>query len=78
MIPEADDVLKDIIRDIVAQANERAKTENNSNRQSPKRQISETLAAFVLRALVIHPDEGIDMTKELSQDEVKALIQVRQ
>jgi hypothetical protein len=83
MIPEADEVLKEIIRDIVAQANDHTRpTATPGDAQAPavatpKPLITETLAAFVLRALVINPKEGFDMSKELSQNEVKKLIQVR-
>ncbi|KAI9012746.1 hypothetical protein BC832DRAFT_589731 [Gaertneriomyces semiglobifer] len=80
MPSSSDDVIKFIIKDIVSRSNivlkaRRASEPSTSTDHEPTT-ISDTLAAFMVRAVVLDPTNGFRIEHELAKDEVERLIKL--
>jgi tRNA G10 N-methylase Trm11 len=75
----SDQVINQIIQTIVTLATEKTRNETIEQEKQSKLQnyqITDTLAAFMIRAIVLDPNYGFNAEKEMSREQVNRLIDV--
>jgi hypothetical protein len=65
-----EDILEKVSKEIVKKTKEKLGDEIKSSL------IDDTLAAFIIRAVVLKPDSGFDFSKDLSHEQLANLIKV--
>lgn len=75
----SEDVIRNIIRDIVARSTAQIKSRrlvSTNTETSHGWQVTETLAAFILRSVVLDPSNGFNIEAEMGKEDVERLIKV--
>ena len=77
----SEEIIRNIIRDIVSRSSTVIKTRRTTAVVSEKKvhtwQVTETLAAFMVRSIVLDPRCGFNVNEEMDRGAVERLIQVR-